>query len=93
MGAGGNANAQPCRFWRNQDVRQKTEMGAGAKQAEGPHGVNFMQNGPRRKRNTLLISVVVVNQVSLKATFDTGAAISLVHSSSLKCWIENDVLP
>lgn len=76
QGPGGDAIAHPCRFQKDRDVRQKTETRAGAKQVEGSHTVNLMQNGPRRSRNTPLTSVVIVDQVSLKATLNIGMCIS-----------------
>lgn len=90
---GGELGARSKKFQRAGDSREETEPRTRARPTEGAHTVSVVQADPMRSKSTPLSSMVVVNQVALKATLDTGASISAVHPSTLgKCGITEDVI-
>ncbi|XP_029112112.1 uncharacterized protein LOC114911879 [Scleropages formosus] len=89
----GDPGARPRRFQRPRGGNQNLEPGPSVQSTGGSHSVNLVQDSPRKSKNSPLSSVVMVNQVFLKATLDTGASISAVHPSTLlRCGINEDIV-
>ncbi|KAF5894793.1 Glycerophosphoinositol inositolphosphodiesterase GDPD2 [Clarias magur] len=96
-GSRGETGARPRTFQRFRGAKQEAESSMRNQQAQDCHTVKLVQKNPGlvKSKNKPLTSMVVVNEVSLKATLDTGASISAVHPSTLEqCEIkEGAVLP